>query len=73
MGSVRKNYSKSFQQVQDRFTGEVGKLFEKEHRCHWRNNRSGMHECGFHSGAVLRTLPHPVVVRYLPQLTTLPG
>ena len=40
MGSVRKNYSRSFQHVQDRFTGEVGKLFEAgklfatEHRCH---------------------------------------
>ena len=32
MNSIRKNYSKSFQQVQDRFTGEVGKLFESEHQ-----------------------------------------
>jgi hypothetical protein len=31
MGIVRKNYSGRFQEVQDRFTGEVGKLFEKEH------------------------------------------
>ena len=31
MGSVRKNYSKSFQHVQDRFTGEAGKLFATEH------------------------------------------
>ena len=31
MGSVRKNYNKSFQQVQDRFTSEAGKLFETEH------------------------------------------
>jgi hypothetical protein len=32
MGKLRRNYSKSFQQVQDRFTGEVGKLFETEHQ-----------------------------------------
>ena len=32
MGSIRKNYSKSFQHVQDRFTGDAGKLFEKEHK-----------------------------------------
>ena len=31
MGKLRGNYSKSFQYVQDRFTGEVGKLFDKEH------------------------------------------
>ena len=31
MGSIRKNSSKSFQHVQDRFAGEVGKLFDKEH------------------------------------------
>jgi len=31
MGVVRKNYSRSFQQVQDRFTGEAGKLFATEH------------------------------------------
>ena len=31
MGSIRKNDSKSFQHVQDRFAGEVGKLFDKEH------------------------------------------
>jgi putative transposase len=31
MGIVRKNYSRSFQHVQDRFTGEAGKLFETEH------------------------------------------
>ncbi|MCL2117872.1 MAG: hypothetical protein FWH27_05530, partial [Planctomycetaceae bacterium] len=31
MGSIRKNYSKSFPHVQDRFAGEVGKLFDKKH------------------------------------------
>jgi hypothetical protein len=31
MGKSGGNYSKSFQHVQDRFTGEVGKIFEKEH------------------------------------------
>ncbi|MCL2119442.1 MAG: hypothetical protein FWH27_13550, partial [Planctomycetaceae bacterium] len=31
MGKLRKNDSKSFPHVQDRFTGEVGKLFDKEH------------------------------------------
>jgi putative transposase len=31
MGRIRKNYGQCFQHVQDRFTGEAGKLFEKEH------------------------------------------
>lgn len=31
MGRVRKNYSQCFQQVQDRFSGEAGKLFATEH------------------------------------------
>ena len=31
MGKLRKNSSKSFQHVQDRFIGEVGKLFDEEH------------------------------------------
>jgi putative transposase len=32
MGKLRRNYSKSFQHVQDRFIVEAGKLFEKEHQ-----------------------------------------
>ena len=32
-----------------------------------------MHERGFHSRAVLRTLPHPIIVRRLPEFTALPG
>ena len=31
MGKLRKDYSKNFQHVQDRFAGEVEKLFDKEH------------------------------------------
>jgi hypothetical protein len=31
MGKSGRNDSKSFQHVQDRFPGEVGQLFEKEH------------------------------------------
>jgi hypothetical protein len=31
MDIVRKNYSRGYQEVQDRFSGEAAKLFEKEH------------------------------------------